>query len=57
MIFMNVIELSKSINHDRKEMYKLAEKGDLLNPAVIQISQNLDEKIVTLQKILYKIHS
>ena len=56
MLFRKVIELRKSINKDRQEMYKLAKNVGLLDPSVIKISQKLDDEIVLLQKILSGIH-
>ena len=56
MILKEVLDLSKSIDHCRIDMYELAKKKGLSDPDVIKISEQLDREIIMLQKILYTIY-
>jgi hypothetical protein len=55
MILKNVIELSKSIQEQKKNVYRLAKNRNFVDPEVVHASQILDSKIVALQKILKNI--
>ncbi|PFH87747.1 aspartyl-phosphate phosphatase Spo0E family protein [Bacillus sp. AFS088145] len=57
MIFGKVLTLLRSINDHREYMYKLSEEKGLIDPQVIKISQQLDEKIVMWQKLKYELLS
>ncbi|MED1466791.1 aspartyl-phosphate phosphatase Spo0E family protein [Bacillus salipaludis] len=52
MILKNALDLSKSINKYRQDMYELAKNKGISDPGVIQISQRLDEKIIMIQKMI-----
>ncbi|MBD1381711.1 aspartyl-phosphate phosphatase Spo0E family protein [Metabacillus arenae] len=52
MILEDVIALKKCIDEYRQSMYQLAKKKGISDPNVIQISQQLDRKIIVLQKII-----
>ncbi|MDH2363318.1 aspartyl-phosphate phosphatase Spo0E family protein [Priestia megaterium] len=54
MILKAVLELSNSINNNRKEMYKLAKDGGLSDPNILKISQKLDGDINVLQQLMSK---
>ncbi|MFD4819895.1 Spo0E family sporulation regulatory protein-aspartic acid phosphatase [Peribacillus butanolivorans] len=45
--------LRESINEDRHSMYKLAEKRGISDSQVIKVSQQLDRKIILIQKVIY----
>lgn len=53
MILRNVLALRNSIAEYRKRMYELAREKDLSDPDVVKISQQLDNKIIMLQKAIY----
>ncbi|MGM0875232.1 MAG: aspartyl-phosphate phosphatase Spo0E family protein [Bacillota bacterium] len=57
MILKNVLELSKSINDFRQDMYELIRSKGVSDPDVIKISKQLDRKIFMLQKIIGEIRS
>jgi hypothetical protein len=57
MILREALDLSKSISNDRLDMYELAKNKGFSDPDVIKISQQLDLKILTIQKSLYKLRS
>jgi hypothetical protein len=57
MILKSALDLSKSINEYRQDMYELAKNKGISDPGFIQISQRLDEKIIMLQKIIFDIRS
>ena len=53
MILRNVLALRNSIDEYRKKMYELAREKGISDPDVVKISQQLDHKIMMLQKIMY----
>ncbi|MFP3125635.1 aspartyl-phosphate phosphatase Spo0E family protein [Ectobacillus funiculus] len=53
MILRNVLALRNSINEYHKKMYELAREKGISDPDVVKISQQLDHKIMMLQKIMY----
>lgn len=55
MVLKNALDLSKSIDDYRKDMYELAKNKGISDPDVIKISHQLDEKITMLQKIILKL--
>ncbi|MCM3790122.1 aspartyl-phosphate phosphatase Spo0E family protein [Domibacillus indicus] len=55
MILKNVIDLRKNIRKHRQDMYELANCKGIAHPDVIKASQQLDEEIVRLQKIIQEI--
>jgi hypothetical protein len=55
MILREALDLSKSIANDRMDMYELAKNKGFSDTDVIKISQQLDLKILTIQKYLYKL--
>ena len=57
MILKDALDLSKSIGDYRLDMYELAKKKGLSDPDVIKISDQLDRKIIMLQKMIYTTHS
>jgi Spo0E like sporulation regulatory protein len=56
MILKNALELSKSIDHYRQDLYELARDKGFSDPGVVKISQELDEKIFKLQEIVYSLN-
>ncbi|MFB9759099.1 Spo0E family sporulation regulatory protein-aspartic acid phosphatase [Ectobacillus funiculus] len=52
MILRSALDLSKSIDDYRLDMYELAKNKGLSDPDVIKISYQLDRKIILLQKML-----
>lgn len=56
MILKGTLDLIKSINDCRLDMYELAKKKGFTDPDVIKISDQLDKKIIMLQKMKYTIH-
>ncbi|MFS0599270.1 aspartyl-phosphate phosphatase Spo0E family protein [Peribacillus frigoritolerans] len=55
MILREALDLSKCIANDRSDMYELAKNKGFSDPDVIKLSQQLDSKILTIQKSLYKL--
>lgn len=53
MFFKNSLILKSAIDEYRQNMHKLAKEKGVLDPEVIKISQELDMKIVILQKVLF----
>ncbi|MGM0874714.1 MAG: Spo0E family sporulation regulatory protein-aspartic acid phosphatase [Bacillota bacterium] len=47
----NVIEIMKSIDNYRIDMYELAMKKGIADPDVIKLSQDLDKKIINIMYI------
>jgi hypothetical protein len=54
MILRDTLELRKSIDNYRLNMYELVRNKGLSDPDVIKISQQLDKKIFMLQKVMYE---
>lgn len=52
MILREVEYLRKSIVRDRLNMFEIAKGKELSHPDVLKISQQLDKKIVKIQKIM-----
>jgi hypothetical protein len=52
MVLRNVLALRESIDEYRQRMYELAKKKGISDPHVVKISQQLDGKIIMLQKIM-----
>ncbi len=52
MILRSALDLSKSIDDYRLDMYELAKNKGLSDPDIIKISHQLDRKIILLQKML-----
>ena len=57
MILRNVLALRESINEYRQSMHEVAKKKGISDPSVIQISKQLDGKIIMLQKIMSDTHT
>ncbi|WP_210610862.1 aspartyl-phosphate phosphatase Spo0E family protein [Priestia flexa] len=55
MIIKRTLDLMESIDECRQNMYELAQKRDLSDPEMIDISQQSDIKIAIFQNIIYKI--
>lgn len=55
MLLKSALNLSKSIEEDRYDMYKLAENTNFSNLVILKISQQLDKKIILMQKLIYEI--
>ncbi|HWO98724.1 MAG TPA: aspartyl-phosphate phosphatase Spo0E family protein [Bacillus sp. (in: firmicutes)] len=53
MVLGTVSALRETIDEYRQIMYELAKKKGISDPHVIKISQQLDGKIIMLQKIMY----
>ncbi|MFP3126571.1 aspartyl-phosphate phosphatase Spo0E family protein [Ectobacillus funiculus] len=52
MLLKNALDLSKDIDKQRLDMYDLAKSKGLSDSAVIKMSQQLDRKIIKLQKMM-----
>ncbi|MFP3125762.1 hypothetical protein OH784_24090 [Ectobacillus funiculus] len=52
MILKNVLDLSRSITEDCQDMHELVQNKDIPDPAVIKIKQQLNRKMIMLQKII-----
>ena len=52
MILRNVLALRESINEYRESMHEVVKKKGIFDPDVVQISKQLDGKIIMLQKIM-----
>lgn len=52
MLLKNALELSKSINEDRRIMHETVQNKGMSDPEVRKISQQLDRKISMLQKMM-----
>ena len=52
MILRDIVSIEKSINEYRLSMYELTKKNGLTDPYVIKISQQLDKKIIMMQKLI-----
>ncbi len=57
MALESMLALQKSIGQFRQRMYELAKRKGVSDPDVVKVSQQLDEKIIMLQKIMYKCES
>ncbi|MFF2854780.1 aspartyl-phosphate phosphatase Spo0E family protein [Peribacillus sp. NPDC058002] len=57
MVLKNVLDLIKSIEECRQDMYKLTKNRSFSDPEVVNISQQLDVRITKLQKIIYELRS
>ncbi len=57
MLLKNALELSKSINEDRRIMYDALQKKGISDPEVRKISQQLNKKIIALQKMMNEMDS
>jgi len=57
MVLKNVLDLLKSIDESRQGIYELTKNRDLTDPEVVCMSQQLDRKIIMLQKIIYELRS
>jgi hypothetical protein len=57
MLLLRSLVLRKDIEEYRSQMYNLANLYSLNEPIVINISKELDDKIVELQKIIKTCHS
>lgn len=57
MLLKYALDLSRSIEEYRRDMYDLARSKGIYDPGVIRISQELDGKIIELQRILSEIYS
>jgi hypothetical protein len=55
MILKSALDLRKSINRDRQRLYRLEKNMGISNPNVIQLSQELDKKILNMQKLMEEI--
>jgi hypothetical protein len=55
MILKSALDLWKSINRDRQRLYRLEKNMGISNPNVIQLSQELDKKILNMQKLMEEI--
>lgn len=52
MILKNALDVSRSITDGCRDMHELVQNKDISNPAVIKIKQQLNRKIIMLQKII-----
>lgn len=57
MILRKALDIRKSIDDYRQELHELTKKKGHTDPDVIQIRQQLEEKILMLKKIIYEIRS
>ncbi|MFP3124769.1 Spo0E family sporulation regulatory protein-aspartic acid phosphatase [Ectobacillus funiculus] len=51
MILRNALALRESINEYRESMHEVAKKKGISDPSVIQISKQLDGKIICCKKL------
>jgi len=54
MLLKNVLDLLSSIDEGRQNIYQLSQHKELHSQEIVNISQDLDEKIIDLQKIIHK---
>jgi hypothetical protein len=52
MLLSKLVLLKESVDKSREEMHKLAESKGLSHPEVINISRELDNKIIILQQFI-----
>lgn len=52
MLLKDLLSLKRSIEEDRKSMSHLVKKKGIQDPEVLKFSQELDKKIVNLQRVL-----
>ncbi|MFP3886106.1 aspartyl-phosphate phosphatase Spo0E family protein [Priestia filamentosa] len=57
MILREALDLSKSIANYRLDMYELARNKSFSDPDVIKVSQQLDSKILAIQKSIHELRS
>nr|WP_299087166.1 Spo0E family sporulation regulatory protein-aspartic acid phosphatase [uncultured Metabacillus sp.] len=57
MILKNALELKKRIISNRMDLYKLAKEKSLSDPDVLDKRCQLDKEIMTLHKLINRIHS
>lgn len=57
MLLKNALDLRKDISEHRQDLSNLAKSKGLSHPEVIKISQQLDEEIILLQKMIREISS
>ena len=55
MMLKNALDLRKDIREHRNDLYVLAKSKGLSHPEVFKISQQIDEEIFLLQKIIREI--
>ncbi|WP_413789619.1 aspartyl-phosphate phosphatase Spo0E family protein [Metabacillus rhizosphaerae] len=55
MILKNILELKKSINKHRKDLYRISKDKRLSDPEVLNLSRQLDGEIETMQKLMKQI--
>ncbi len=54
MLLKNVLDLLSSIDEGRQNIYQLSQHKELHSQEIVNISQDLDKKIIDLQKIIHK---
>ncbi len=52
MVLFQLVNLSEKIEEQRKTMHELAEKNGIRDSIVLTYSQQLDESIVSYQRLL-----
>ncbi|WP_121610682.1 Spo0E family sporulation regulatory protein-aspartic acid phosphatase [Mesobacillus foraminis] len=57
MILKEALDLSKSIANYRLHLYELGKIKGSSDPDVIKMRQQLDSKIITIEKVIGKVHS
>lgn len=57
VILKRVLDLRRSIDEYWRNINDLATNKGISNPEVIRLNQELDKKIIILQKMLVEIHS
>jgi cupin superfamily acireductone dioxygenase involved in methionine salvage len=57
VILKRALDLRRSIDEYRRNINDLATNKGISNPEVIRLNQELDKKIIILQKMLVEIHS
>lgn len=57
VILKRALDLRRSIDEYRRNINDLATNKGIPNPEVIRLNQELDKKIIILQKMLVEIHS
>lgn len=55
MLLKNALDLKRSIDENRRNMYELASNNGISDPEVVKVSQELDGKIIILQNLLSQI--
>lgn len=56
MILKKILDIKQSIEKQRKELLNIAKEKSLTDPDVLVMSRQLDQEIVTMQKLIDSIN-